>query len=380
MALRKLLRPFLRKVHPDVLHSQVKQEKYPCRAGGSKNNTHARPPPPFQNNTQATAAVKRTNEQSLQQLNTILDTLECLGQGQQGQGKTQAMQPPYLEASYELTFHLASSSASPSAPDGAAATQAYHGPSNIAASPSPPPSSLPQPHSFTARLTFPSTTVSRFAREAPLATAARAASGTPHVPEEISLQLRKLFQGARLKVPKELEGQASRRRGQGKGAAGARRGALMGAAEVEEMVLADLMVRDLKVEGPSEAQRRAAVVRLLRSGRVMTKGLSVAEEVVALQDLEQVLVAEWERGNLGEVAASVQLLLDAETEVLYSETLPHRRGHLIVCPADVKGSRFRLASLLRGVGRQAEGNASNGAGFAPPPPPRGQRNPDDAFV
>lgn len=125
---------------------------------------------------------------------------------------------------------------------------------------------------------------------------------------------------------------------------------MIGGAEVENMVLADLMARDLKVEGPSENQRRAAVSRLLRSGRVLTKGLSGAEEAVALRELELVLVGEWERGNLGEVGGGIQIVLDAESEMLHWDVLPDGRGHLILCPADVKGSRFRLASILRTIG------------------------------
>jgi len=125
---------------------------------------------------------------------------------------------------------------------------------------------------------------------------------------------------------------------------------MIGGAEVENMVLADLMARDLKIEGPSENQRRAAVSRLLRSGRVLTKGLSVAEEAVALRELEVVLVGEWERGNLGEVGGGIQIVLDAELEMLHWDVLPDGRGHLILCPADVKGSRFRLASILRTIG------------------------------
>eukprot|EP00624_Nannochloropsis_granulata_P000181 evm.model.NODE_10704_length_28734_cov_20.048550.1 len=241
------------------------------------------------------------NEQSLQKLNSILDTLENLGRGPlnapRHQQQHRSLQPQTLEASYELTFHLVplskekgareSTNEADTAPPTAAAA---------AATQSPPPI-------FTARLTFPSTTILRFAREAPFATAtvrsqastspssddAAAAPPPSALPEGIAQQLRKLFTGARLPVPKELERPGGGSRQMRKCRGRSRREEMIGGAEVESMVLADLMARDLKVEGPSENQRRAAVNRLLRSGRVLTKGLSGAEEAVALRELEQVL-------------------------------------------------------------------------------------------
>lgn len=325
------MRPFVKQIHPDFHHN-------------------------------ASAAVKRMNEQSLQKLNSILDTLEHLGRGppnaQCQQEQQRGLQPPSLEASYELTFHLvplakgkgaekSTSKANTGLPAGSAAAAAH----------------LPPPI-FTARLTFPSTTMSRFTREAPFATAttrsqafpfsspdeAAAAPPTPAIPEGIARQLRKLFKGARLPVPRELErpgggsGQSRKRWGR------SRREEMIGGAEVESMVLADLMARDLKVEGPSENQRRVAVNRLLRSGRVLTKGLSGAGEAVALRELEQVLVGVWDRCNLGEISGEIQIVLDAEAEMLHWDVLPDNRGQLIICPADVKGSRFNLALILRTIG------------------------------
>lgn len=219
--------------------------------------------------------------------------------------------------------------------------------------------------SFTARLLFPPTTVARLQREAPLKspTPAEQPPSTPScpslLPDEIAHQLRKLFQGARLRVPQELA--ESGKRGSRHGGGSRRRGGMIGAAEAERMLVADLMGRDLRVEGPTPAQRRAAVGQLLRSGRVLTKGLAPAEEVGALRQLEQVLVQEWDRAHL-DVAATgaaampggVQIVLDAEAETLSWRVLEDGRGHLLVVPAeDIRGCRYRLAAVLREIGQRA---------------------------
>ncbi len=231
-------------------------------------------------------------------------------------------------------------------------------------------------HRFTARLLFPATTVARFQRERPLASPS--ASGeqqqqpplaspsppSPALPDDIAQQLRKLFLGAKLQVPTELA--TSNEAGAGAGWHKARRrGGMIGAAEAERMLVADLMGRDLRAEGPTPAQRRAAVQRWLRSGRVLVKGLgSAAEEAGALRQLEQVLVQEWDRAHLdvaatgsvsgAGVSGGVQIVLDAEAELLRWQALADGRGHLLVVPAeDIKGSRYRLAAVLREIGQRA---------------------------
>jgi hypothetical protein len=233
--------------------------------------------------------------------------------------------------------------------------------------------------------------VSRFQREAPLSpssnnNASHAApdpsqpAPTPpplSLPDEIAHQLRKLFLGAKLPVPKELDAaSASGDRRGGGGGRGRRRGGMIGAVEAERMLVEDLMGRDLRVDGPTPEQRRAAVRRWLRTGRVLVKGLrGPVEEAGALRQLEQVLVQEWDRAHL-DVAATgagggggggagaaaggaaapggVQIVLDAEADMLQWQVLGDGRGHLLVVPAeDIKGSRYRLAAVLREIGQRA---------------------------
>lgn len=155
----------------------------------------------------------------------------------------------------------------------------------------------------------------------------------------------------------------------------------MGAAEAEKLLVADLMGRDLRVQGPTPAQRRAAVRRWLQSGRVLTKGLAPAAELGALRQLEAVLVQEWDRAYLdvaaapagplaaaaaateGEGEGGVQILLDAGVEALRWEVLGNGRGHLLIVPAeDVKGSRHRLAAVLRQIGQRAMAAGAGGGG------------------
>lgn len=152
-----------------------------------------------------------------------------------------------------------------------------------------------------------------------------------------------------------------------------RRGGLIGAAAAERMLVEDLMARDLRVQGPTPAQRRAAVLQLLRSGRVLARGLaSPAAEVAALRQLEQVLVQEWDRAHLDVAAVGgllvgggIQIVLDAGAETLGWRVLEEGRGHLVVVPAeDVRGCRYRLAAVLREIGGRAMGAGVGVAGMA----------------
>jgi hypothetical protein len=260
--------------------------------------------------------------------------LEAVGRGklstQSRHAVSNAFQSHYLEECYELTFHVVRPNSTIGKLEDKTST------------------SSPL-QSFTARLLFPSSTISHFAKTAlPHASSSTKSHDkvTYFLPEEIRQQFRKLLYGAGLTIPKELKSITAKARGYDE----LRPHGLISAAAAKMMVLADLMTQDLHHEGSTTLDSRAAVAHMLRSGRILTKGLVPAEEVLAIQVLEKVLHSILEEVQLEEILTSVQIVLDRESNKLCWEILSSKLSgkceYIFVCPADSRRVRHSLAFIL----------------------------------
>ena len=80
----------------------------------------------------------------------------------------------------------------------------------------------------------------------------------------------------------------------------------------------------------------------------MTRGLSTAEEMVALQSLRTFLLKHYARIGLEDssISSSLIFVLDAEAEKVIWERVPSGQ-HMITCPTDFH--RSKLAMVLRQV-------------------------------